>query len=274
MTPATIVIGSTTKPEARPVRYPLIRNDRATTGALIGPDGRDRDLLLVDLCTEVARAGGQVWCAESWPHAAPPELRALASTQFTALTELDSDTAEGRRRPQLVAKFDILEELITARAVDAATEGLRCSQGEDHVLVVLYEADEILAAGGSQVGRDLLRLVRRGATVGVGFLLVTPTTELHGPDLLRALALDSGACIVLGSMFPDEMRHIAALRRRTHAGWGRLTAKPGQASLILADPTMPAVDFPLRRALPVDSEEAPPARASQPERNQDDQAPH
>lgn len=194
---------SVAAPEAT-VDYPFYDADgRSRTGALIGPSSSARDHLLVELCRTVTSRNGLVWCAEAWQHAAPPELAALAATHFV-LTQPARGAAGDKPGVTLAAEFDALDQLITTRAAAVAAGDL---DHADPLLVVLYEADGLPTA----LAEQLLRRVRRGASVGVGFLIVSPTTDIAAGgrgQLLEDLALDSGACIVLGSAVSTVLRHL------------------------------------------------------------------
>jgi hypothetical protein len=219
--------------------YPLRQDGRIVTGALVGPDSTERDQLLLGLCRSVVDAGGVVWCAEAWPHAAPAQLRELATTHFTAL----NPTVGGPQRRELAEEFHLLDLLIDTQAAATAA-------GDDvaPVLVVLYEADTILVEGlGNSLDDALIRLVRRGARAGVGFLLVTPTDNLHGDPLLGMLALDAGACFVLGSTPPVVLRSLQRRRRPAHGGDApTIGSRPGWAHLLPADTTAEPHSFPLQ----------------------------
>lgn len=198
-------------PEAT-VDYPFYDADgRARTGALIGPASAIRDQLLVDLCRTVTSRNGLVWCAEAWQHAAPPELATLAATHFV-LTQPARGGASDKPGVTLAAEFDALDLLITTRldqlvTTHAAGVAVDDLDQLDPLLVVLYEADGLPPA----LAEQLLRRVRRGASVGVGFLIVSPTTDIAGcgrGQLLEDLALDSGACIVLGTAVSTVLRDL------------------------------------------------------------------
>lgn len=222
--------------------YPLHHDGRTVTGALVGPDSTDRDQLLLDLCRSVVDAGGVVWCAEAWPNAAPAQLRDLATTHFTALTP----TAGGSRRRELADEFHALDLLIDTQTASAAA-------GEivEPVLVVLYEADAVLVESfGDRLDDALVRLIRRGARAGVGFLLVTPTDNLQGDPLLQILALDSGACFVLGSTAPTVLRSLQRRRRPANGSDApTIRPRPGWAHLLPADANAEPRSFPLLRTV-------------------------
>lgn len=221
--------------------YPLNHDGRAVTGALIGPDSTERDQLLLDLCYSVVDAGGMVWCAEAWANAAPAQLRELATTRFTALTP----AIGGPRRRELAEEFHALDLLIDTQTTAAAAGDV-----VQPVLVVLYEADDILVDSAGRFDDALIRLVRRGARAGVGFLLVTPTDNLQGDPLLQTLALDAGACFVLGSTPPLVLRSLQRRRRPTHGGNGHtIASRPGWAHLLPADTTAEPHSFPLLRTV-------------------------
>lgn len=222
---AGVELGAPVEPGAPPVSYPLeVAGGRTPSGALLGPDSAGRDRLLLRLCRGVVDQGGMVHCIEAWRHAAPQELRDLAAVHQTAAA-VDGTGA---------LDVDDLRDLIESRTAAVAAGDLEVSQ-LDTVLVVIYEADEIsnLKTDKLHTAAEMLqRLARRGARVGVGFLLVSPTAAVtgHGAQVLAGLALDSGACVVLGSASPDVHREL-----RLRHQLSRHLARPGQAYLIHAD---------------------------------------
>jgi len=216
-----LALGRTPAPKAHGVSYPLTLNRRATTGALLGPDGETRDQLLIELCRGVVGVGGMVWCAEPWPEAAPAEVRELADTTFVA-TRTDPTRRDG---VDLADEFSGVEGLITFRRDQAAAISERPAR-QSPVLVMLSEADAILGecprVAHDHVAGQLLQLIRKGAQHGIGFLIVT--SEIDG--IVRRMGdrpIDGGACLVLGNASPDvharlKLRHRLSIRTTPRAG--------------------------------------------------------
>ncbi|MGL4745024.1 MAG: hypothetical protein ACRCYX_12500 [Dermatophilaceae bacterium] len=199
------------------VAYPLEVDSRATTGALLGPDCDQRDQLLTGLCQGVVDLGGLVWVVEAWRHVAPPPLRELSAVDFVVP---DSGVPD---------EFGLLELLIEERHAAHASD----ESSHAPVLVVVFEADEVLVLR-RRMAPDVRRLIRRGARVGVGFVMVAPTERFCSDRVIEDLALDSGACVVLGAASASVheglwLRHKFRPRPERAPGSGYVVSARSQA---------------------------------------------
>lgn len=181
--------------------YTLYQFDRMRSGMLVGLDDRPREQLLIQVCRAAADHNTLLFHLEANPGSAP------AGLDVDRRVQLDDDTAVAE-----LAAF--LEQVIADRTAAGQPTGLtdfRPTLGQPGILLVIDDPPTAIRRIGA--GR-LLRILTRGARVGVAVLLVWPLVGLRvfeGHEELRAAVLGAGNCVATGDAPQAAWHDLARL---------------------------------------------------------------